>query len=235
MVMIDLNHCSSEEVETFGRNLLKAHQTDLRSFEDAATVCVRAIYDGFGQQNNTRSFALVRIYRLCRHGELLPELQAISDPSVAEWMALMGTAGSQPAWCDRRTSNAHKAIRAVGENRSPMLTAAFNQLGFGNVAQADKMKAVTPTLIRGGWFTSYFHVPRAFGSPFIPAQREFVEPYRIESAVGIGCRFASKALYLGVCFSTIGIDEAAARKFAVISLYISTLLAIYDGRRTIWS
>jgi len=233
--MIDLNTCTPAAIEAFGKNLLSAHRSDLRSFEEAADVCVRSIYNEFGEQSNRPMFALVRIYRLCHRAELLPELQAITDPTVSDWMALMGTVGIEPAWCDRRTSQGQKAIRAVGGNRSPMLSAAFGHLGLGNLAHNRVIKADAPTLQQAESFTSYFYIPKALGSPFIPAQREFVERYQIKSVVGIGCHFVSKAIYLGLCFSTIAIDEANARKFASISPSISTLLALYDSRGVTWS
>jgi hypothetical protein len=237
--MLDLNTCTSTDIETFGKNLLSAHRTDLHSFEEAATLCARSIYNEFGnefgQGKNKLSFALVRIYRLCRYSELLPEVQAVADPSVSDWMALMGTVGNEPAWSDRRTSQGHKAIKAVGDNRSPMLTAAFEQLGLGNFAQEKEITADAPLLQYAGSFTSFFHVSKALGSPFIPAQRDFVEKHQIQSVLGIGCRFVSGALYLGLCFSKIAIDKANAQKFSTISPAVSTLLALYDGRGVIWA
>lgn len=226
--MIDLKTCSSDSIDGVGRALLTAHRDSLHSFEEVAITCVRSIYDTFRQPDGQNTFALVRIYRLCRYDQLLPELQAIANPAVTEWMALMGTVGSQPEWCNRRTSQGHKAIPAVGE-RSPMLTAAFEQIGL---EQEAKSSAVT--MQEAAPFTKYFHVPQALDSPVIPAQKEFVERYHIESVVGLGSRFLSNAAYLALCFSTVFISEEAARKFGELSPFVSTLLALYDGSGVLW-
>jgi hypothetical protein len=82
--------------------------------------------------------------------------------------------------------------------------------------------------------THFFFVPQALGSPFVPAQADFVEKYGIASVVGIGSGFLSKATYLALCFSTISISEEVAVKFAELASFVSTLLAIYDGKGVIW-
>jgi len=232
--MLDLHTSDSYAIDDFGRLLLSANRTNLGSFEEAARVCVKAIYDTFRQPDGHGTFALVRIYRLCRYDELLPELQAIASADVPQWMALMGTIGNEPAWCDRRTSQGHKAIQAVGD-RSPMLTAAFEQIGLDKIVGAKRASTNSPIMKNADLFTNYFHVPNAAGSPFIPAQHEFVKPYHIQSVVGLGSAFLSKAIHLTLCFSDIFIDDDVAQKFARLSEYVSTLLAIYDGRGTIWA
>jgi hypothetical protein len=232
--MLDLHSSDLKAIDEFGRTLMSTYRSTLNSFEEAAIVCVKAIYDEFRQPNGQHTFALVRIYRLCRFDELLPELQAIATPDVPYWMALMGTVGNEPTWCDRRTSQGHKAIRAVGD-RSPMLTAAFEQIGLNKIITERAVDTNSLQMQETTLFTSYFHVPHALGSPFIPAQHEFVEPYHIQSVVGVGSAFLSNSIHLTLCFADTFLDEDSARKFSELSTYISTLLAIYDGNGVIWA
>src|SRR5262249_19231660 len=149
-------------------------------------------------------------------------------------MALMGTIGKERAWCDRRTSQGHKVIPATGDY-SPMLRAAFEQIGFDKMTPVQQNGAGTLAMQDAEMFSNYFYVPNALGSPFIPAQRDFVERYQIRSVVGVGCPFVSGAIYLALCFSIAPIDDAAAKRFAELSSYISTLLAIYEENGVVWS
>ncbi|HLY26262.1 MAG TPA: hypothetical protein VKQ72_07975 [Aggregatilineales bacterium] len=232
--MIHLTTCTAHILDEFGHSLMQKYRSSLHSFEEAARSSVKEIYEEFREPAGQPTFALVRIYRLCQYKQLLPELKALSDPGVPQWMALMGTIGTEKAWCDRHTSQGHKVIPAAG-NYSPMLKAAFEQIGFDKMAPVGKEQTDSLAMRDAEMFTSYFYVPNALGSPFIPAQREFVEPYHIRSVVGLGSPFLSSAIYLALCFSLVPIDEATAQKFAELSSYISTLLAIYDEGGTIWA
>src|SRR5215510_8969696 len=103
--MMILNQIPHEVVVSFGRDLLNGSRDQFGSFEEAAQASAQAIYDGFRQPDGSAMFALVRIYRLCRREEMPPDVQAfIGDYSGERWMALMGTVGDEPAWCDRHQS-----------------------------------------------------------------------------------------------------------------------------------
>src|SRR5258706_1263025 len=160
--MLNFDTSDLNDVAKFGLSLLTDYRNTLHSFEEAAGLCVRAIYNEFRQPDDQPTFALVRIYRLCRYDELLPELQTIATPEVTHWMALMGTVGTESAWCDRRTSQGHKVIRAVGD-RSPMLSAAFEQIGLERLSASDIVQPNTLPMKSASLLTNYFHVPRALG------------------------------------------------------------------------
>ncbi|MEA2337782.1 MAG: hypothetical protein QOE82_1789, partial [Thermoanaerobaculia bacterium] len=65
---------------------------------------------------------------------------------------------------------------------------------------------------------SVFHVPTALGSPYIVAQKEFVERYSIASVLGFGGMLASGDLFAAIMFTKVPISPAVADQFKVIGL-----------------
>jgi hypothetical protein len=175
----------------------------------------------------------MRIFRSSTYDQLPGELKAMVSPTGGPWMALMGTVGDIAEWCDRRMSKGHQIIAATGETRSPMVKAAFEQIGLDKLL-AGGGESPENLMLEGKQLTSYFHVPTAPGSQYIPAQ-DFVARYQIQSVVGVGSPFISGAVYLALAFSKAPIDDASAREFAEVAPFLSSLLAIHDGRRVLWS
>lgn len=216
---------TAADVTQWGRDQLNQNRDKFATFEEAAQHIVRAIYDEFRNTQDERMFALVRIFRLANEHQLPPEE---STDAEGQWLTLCGTVGDETAWCNRLESAGHRVIPA-GAFTTPMLKAAFEQIGL--------VKRDTPDefLHEASFMANYFHVEQANGSPYIVAQDEFVIPYKIQSVVGIGSPFASKAFYMCVSFSKTRINAADAKKFAELSPYISTLMASYDKVEALWN
>ncbi len=77
-----------------------------------------------------------------------------------------------------------------------------------------------------------FYVEEARGSPFIPAQAEFVERYQIESVVGFGGVLRSGELYAIILFSRDTIPARCAARFRTIALDVRSSLFAFDEART---
>ena len=77
-----------------------------------------------------------------------------------------------------------------------------------------------------------FHVEEALGSPYIPAQREFVIPYRIASVVGFGGLLRTGEMFAVVLFSRAHIPAASAARFRAIALDIRSSLFSFDENST---
>jgi hypothetical protein len=204
----------------------------LRSFEEAAQVTVENIFDAFRQPNGEPVFALTRIYRLCTTAELTDEIRASLTKDSDYWLALMGTVGLEPAWCDRRDSRFHQAV-PIGPNMSLMFQTMLTHLGV-NVAQLRMEKSVS-TDSAAMAMTKVFHVYDALESPAIPDKDNFVIPYDIQSVIGIGGKFLSGAFFVSVCFSQIPVQVAEAQLCAELAPYIATLLALYDNQGVLWN
>lgn len=227
--MFILSQTNKAEITELGRTLLYDYLNFYDNFEQVSQRIAEEVYHQFKQDNNQPLFALVRVFRICRYEELIPELQAIARPDQKFWMALMGTMGQESQWCSRHTSRGHQVVSA-GHERTPMLKAAFEQLGLkpGEITETNR------AFFEGSTLSPYFFVEHAQGSPHVPAQEAFVIPYQIQSIVGIGCAFISKASYLMIAFSKGKLDRKMAQTFAELSPYISTLLAAYDGKGNYW-
>jgi hypothetical protein len=76
-----------------------------------------------------------------------------------------------------------------------------------------------------------FHVPDAVGSPYIPAQQQFVVPYGIRSAIGFGGILPSANLFAIVLFSKVPIPEETALLFRPLALSIKVALIPFAAAR----
>jgi hypothetical protein len=75
-----------------------------------------------------------------------------------------------------------------------------------------------------------FHVAEAKGSPFVPAQEEFVIPFGIESVVGFGGVLPSKELFTVILFSKKKISREMAELFKPLATSVKLALLPFDGR-----
>jgi hypothetical protein len=228
--MIEINKINESNATAFGRVLFN-DETVYSSFETLSQVVVKKIYDEFQQADGSPAFALVRIYRLTQLKELPEEIKPLVDVQRERWMCLMGTYGKEEAWQSRHTSQGHKALN-IGADQSPMLSAALYQLGLDVGVEYPK-PALDMSMDNATFMTRYFHVEKAPGSPFIPAQDPFVKPYSIQSVVGIGNGFVSKSSYVLLAFSQANISDQQARDFSQLAPFVGALLARYDAKK-IW-
>ena len=175
-----------------------------------------------GQQ---RGCVLVRVYKTHRFGALPTELQAFAQqvsaarlPSQAPCLALLGTAGVEPAWCARERSNGHRAIplpSVEAVSRLPMVAQLVSQLGFD---VASLIQGANETLLdQNEQSFNVFYIPTALGSPFIPAQ-DFVQRYEVESVLGCGGQLPDGELYAVIAFARVTISRESAEIFKPLAL-----------------
>src|SRR3954451_949622 len=159
------------------------------SMEAAAQLIVSHLYDTLRDDAGDRACALVRCFVTHPFGGLDPELQRFATAVLGrapaprtKSLTLLATAGDLAAWNDRRQSAGHQAIPLAGEQlvaQSPMIFQLITQFGLkvGTVLEAE------PGLLRDMEQRTYnvFHVAEAAGSPYVPAQEQFVVPFGIRS------------------------------------------------------
>jgi len=75
-----------------------------------------------------------------------------------------------------------------------------------------------------------FHVPEAQGSPYVPAQKEFVIPYGVKSVVGFGGLLPTGDLFAVILFSRVHVPHESAQLFKTLAL--STKLAMVSVAET---
>ena len=111
-----------------------------------------------------------------------------------------------------------------------MVSQLIAQLGLdvGAVVTPD------PTLVLEAGQHSYgvFHVPKAEGSPYIPAQEEFVLPYHVHSVLGFGGLLPGGDVFAVLMFCRVAVSRATADMFRNAAMNLKLALLPFDGLRT---
>lgn len=197
------------------------------SFEEASQRVIRLFRDEFIDSEGKPACALVRIYKTHPFDTLPDDLMDFArqiEPAADSMpglrcLTLVATAGDLPAWNSRFESTGHRAIPLSSEQavaQAPMVARLFQQMGV-DVAAVLKPDPALILDIRDK-AQGVFYVPDAAGSPFIVAQKEFVEAYRIASVIGFGGLLASGDLVAAILFSRVRISPETADQFKVIGL-----------------
>lgn len=196
------------------------------SIEDAAQGMTGFLYRSLVADGEP-ACALVRCYKTHPFNELPPDLQGFArnalkrkpDNPRLTCLTLLGTTGSKPEWNTRLRSIGHQAIPLANEqmvDQAPMVSQLIRQLGL------DVKAVITPTpqILQQDDGRSYgvFYVPRAGGSPYIPAQQEFVLRDGIQSVLGFGGLLRSGDMIAVILFSRVTIPEETAKRFRTLAL-----------------
>jgi hypothetical protein len=211
------------------------------TLEEAAAAITRYLYEHCVGAGGERSCALVRFYKTHRYEALGPSLQRFAAMQLGDiapradmrCLALLATAGDEPAWNARQASRGHKAIPLPSAERvrsAPMIMRLIEDLGV----DIESLVSATEPPERATDARTYdvFHVEQALGSPFIPAQGEFVVPYGITSVVGFGGLLRSGELFAVILFSRDTISARSAARFRTIALDVRSALFTFDEGRT---
>ena len=208
-----------------------------RSMEAAATRVCRFLYDEFvGTEQGgapMRQCALVRCYKTHPFGALDTGLKAFARDLLAgaperddlRCLTLLATVGDEPAWNSRLRSRAHRAIplaTAAMIEQAPMIAQLLRQFGL----EPAKLVAPSSGIVGDLQGKTYgvFHVENALGSPYIPAQREFVIPYGVRSVVGFGGSLRTGDLFAIILFSRTPVTRDVADRFRSLALDVKTAL-----------
>lgn len=201
--------------------------------EDVATRSCRYLYENFLHDEGYPACALVRFFVTHPYGQLPVQLQAFArgvlrdiEPSPGmRCLTLLGTAGEMPQWNSRDTSLGHKAIPLHSEEfvaSFPMISNLVNQFGL----EIKRLIDPSPSFFReqGGRSFNVFHLPAALGSPLVPAQADFVVPYRIQSVLGFGGPLPSGDIFAMILFTKVVLSNDIAELFKPLSLSLKLAL-----------
>lgn len=231
--MYDLTRFTLGDMAECGATLRKLG-ANAQSMEEVANRIVRYLYDHLCERSTgDRACALVRFFRTQPYATLDPELRAyvcrlLGDQPVApdlKCLTLLATAGIRPPWNSRHASVGHRALplsSAAIVARTPMLGQLMHQCGL----EVHTLLQPDPKLIVDLEQKTYnvFHIAEAVGSPYIPAQRDFVLPLGIRSVLGFGGLLPSGDLFAVVLFARVSIPRDTADLFKTLAL--STKLAV---------
>ncbi len=231
--MYDLKHLSVNEVLQMSAGL-EGLGEGCASMEEAAGRIVRYFYDSLRDgPSGPPACALVRLYRTLRFGDLEILLRGFARSMARDHtlsadttcLTLLATAGEEPAWNVRQRSVDHQAIPLLSEEmvlQLPMVAQLIQQLGY----KVRDILAPSPDLLLDPARRTHnvFWVPEAQGSPFIPAQQEFVLRYGIRSVVGCGSLLSGGSLFALILFSRVPIPEQQAGRFKSLAVSVRAAL-----------
>ena len=109
-----------------------------------------------------------------------------------------------------------------------MISQLMKQMGLEVAAMLAAEGSIVPEL--AGKTYNVFHVPEARGSPYIPAQTEFVEAYGVRSVVGFGGVLHTGDLFATVMLARGSIPADAALRFRSIALDVKAAVHPFANR-----
>jgi hypothetical protein len=197
------------------------------TLENSAHRVCRFLYDELRAPTGERACALVRCYKTHAFGLLEPDLQQFakrilgSEPprSTMKCLTLLATVGQSPGWNSRHRSQGHRAIPLPSPEiveKAPMIAQLIKEFGLELSAFLQPQAEVVKDL--AGKKQGIFHVETALGSPYIPAQHEFVARYNIKSVLGFGGILPSGDLAAVILFATVVVPSSAAERFKTLAL-----------------
>ena len=237
--MYDLAGLGASDVTELGTRL-EALGSGAPHMEEVANKIVGHLYENLvDKQNGQKACALVRFYKTHLYSELEPQLQEFARgilgeapaPSDMRCLTLLATVGENPDWNSRANSAGHKAIPLPSEDfiaKIPMIARLVNQLGV----EVSAVLRPDPAIIMDMEEKTYnvFHVPEAVGSPYIPAQSDFVIPCGVRSVVGFGGVLPTGDLYVVILFAKVPVPRAAADRFKPLALNVKAAVAPFAGK-----
>jgi hypothetical protein len=214
---------------------------DASSMEEVADRIVRYLYDRLGDPSRDgTACALARVFITLPYGELEPAQQAFAqsvlghapESASMKCLTLLATAGDEPGWNSRHTSAGHSALPLPSPTavaRSPMIAQLIRQLG---VEIAVLLSPGARLMIDAEQHTfNVFYVEHAQGSPYIPAQAEFVRPHGIRSVLGFGGLLPTGELFATILFSRVHVPREVADLFKTLALNVKVALLPFVDRK----
>jgi hypothetical protein len=209
--------------------------------EEVAARVARYLYEWLGSASREgAACALVRVFVTLPFDSLEPALQQFAETVLGhspenprmKCLTLLGTAGDDEAWNSRHSSAGHRALPLPSPTavaRSPMIAQLIGQLG---VEIAVLLSREGRLMVDDEQHTfNVFHVEHAEGSPYIPAQAQFVQPYGIESVLGFGGLLPSGDLFATILFSRTHIPREVADLFKTLALNVKVALLPFVDRK----
>lgn len=210
---------------------LRRQARDSSTLEGIAARTVRHLYEECRDaKTGARQCALVRFYKTHLFGKLDKSLQQFAMKTAGDahltpetrCLTLVGSAGEHPSWNDRRKSRGHQAIPLLSVEmieRAPMIAQLLKEFGVP-LAEVVSKRVEAPAIVEKVEGSTYnvFHVEDAAGSPYIPAQDDFVNPYNVKSVIGFGGSMAMGEIFAVIMFTKVSVTRANARRFRNVAL-----------------
>ena len=201
----------SSSIESFAQHLMQCLQETFRAPTggDAEMALSRC----FVAQPFTEVAADVKTW-------LQLDQRRTAEPSGGLCLSLMGSAGVVEGWNDASRSSRYRAIPIEADRfatRFPMFAEIFRQVGIST----DKPRlGEGMTIGSAGTGCNVFHVPVALGSPYVPAQEDFVKPFGVRSVVGFGGWYGQGLYFIVILFSRVAIPPRSVELLRLLALSV---------------
>jgi hypothetical protein len=216
---------------------LRETATGAATLEASAQRVCRFLYDELHGPGVPRACALVRCYKTHSFSALDSELQNFARKVLGgeppnrnmKCLTLMATVGETASWNSRHLSRGHRAIPLPSPEiveKAPMIAQLIKELGMELSAVLQPSPEVVKEL--AGKRHGVFHVEDALGSPYIPAQDEFVAHYGIRSVLGFGGMLFTGDLFSVILFSTVHVPASAADRFKTLALDVKSAFSRFN-------
>jgi hypothetical protein len=235
----DIANFTIREATECGR-LLRTMGVEASSMEEVADRIVRYLHnvliDG---QTGEPACSLIRFFKTQAYEGLNDELKGFALNMLGggtpfpemKCFTLLATIGENKEWNFKEKSKGHRAIPLPSEEvlyQIPMMRNLIKQFGLDvkSVIKPD------PSLLLDTEQNTFgvFFVPKALGSPYIPAQKEFVIPYNIKSVMGFGGILPSLDVFGIIMFFRVPISWETADLFKNLSLNVKLALLPFEER-----
>jgi hypothetical protein len=207
--------------------MLRDAASSAPTLEAAAQRVCRLLYDELRDAAGNRQCALVRCYKTHPYNSLSADLQAFARLRLAgsyplptmKCLTLMATVGQTAAWNSSHLSRDHRAIPLPSPDiveQAPMISQLIKELGL----ELNSVLQPSPEIVRelAGKRHGVFHVETALGSPYIPAQEQFVKRFGIASVLGFGGMLPTADLFAVILFTTVRVSTDVADRFKSLAL-----------------
>ena len=236
--MFDLESFSLEDMYRCSASLRAAGE-GATTADDAAQRIVSCLFECFrAPESGAPVCPLVRLFRTVPTSSLSPEetaevIDAVGPDELPNMvLSLRASRGVQPFWNEPARSRAHRLIPLASPRvleRMPMISGLIAQLGLPpGVFSGSPFGPDDPCAL-----FDVFHVEDARGSPLVPDQAEFVQPFGVRSALGFGGVFQPSQVFVVVLFSSVTVPRATAQLFRLVAP--SVALALLASGRDIYS
>jgi hypothetical protein len=216
---------------------LRETASGAQSLEASAQRICRYLYDELHGPDTKHACALVRCYKTHPFGSLEADLQKFARDALGseaprsnmKCLTLMATFGSTASWNSRHLSRGHRAIPLPSPEiveRAPMISQLIKELGLELSDVLQPTSEVVKDLL--GKRHGVFYVEHALGSPYIPAQEEFVLRHGIKSVLGIGGMLASGDLFAVILFATVHVPASTADRFKTLALDVKSAFSRFS-------
>lgn len=153
-----------------------------------------------------------------------------SVPQDTNCLTLLATVGDKAEWNSRVRSARYKVIPLLNEKavaEIPMMFQLIHQFGIEVSELVNPDSSLIVDMEQKTYNT--FYVAEAIGSPYIPAQEEFVVPNGIRSVLGFGGILMSGAFFAIVLFSKTPIPRETAESFKTLAPNIKQAVLPFVG------